>query len=701
PQIQKELKVFTGTLVDDATRVGLVADGDIYHVTWNLGDRIWINEDYEFTATVGDVTTTYFAQDTTGERPDEPPTAPYTAFWPKNVMRGLPGVQNYVPNSIEFIPMAAESSDEVLPFKNLVGLLKLNIKTGEAGIKVKSVVITADQGLSGAFTIEDGKAVVTGTEGVTLNCSEGVEIGSDPVPFLVSVPANTYTGMTVKVYSTDGKVASVKMKSGASFTVERSKVYAAEFPFNGFTQIEGLGGTALLPAGPDFNATLKNLALETEGLDHLATDEEGLTRIIFNTLCPDTEGLEIQDLASEKPIYVVYDKVSGVAKINTPAETIMMPEDASFMFAYFGALTGIDNMKCLNTENVTTFQNLFCYVGCSNRELRHIDLSSFRTPNLINTRSMFNGCRNIESLDLSNFDFSQDTSMAYMFQYCINLADLNLGENFNTENVMNMQSMFRECYKLPSIDLSKFKTDLVERMDYMFYGCESVESLDCSSFNTECVERMDYMFGYCTHLLDVNVKSFDTENCTLFNHMFYHCEALPAVDLSSFNTENATKTCNLFWHCWSIKDINLTGWSWDSATDVRSMFNRCDALEVIDVSMLDGMNSQLTTSTTYTGYFFYHDKSLREIYAGDTFRFPNRSTYFMCASNSTYENRPGSVFGSLTIYCDQDIADWFASTGLRWIANGYNSSDIPTDPIPVTFKHYKSGNEITVTWWDN
>ena len=73
----------------------------------------------------------------------------------------------------------------------------------------------------------------------------------------------------------------------------------------------------------------------------------------------------------------------------------------------------------------------------------------------------------------------------------------------------------------------------------------------------------------------------------------------------------------------------------------------------------------------------------------------------MCASNSAYENRPGSVFGGLTIYCDQDNADWFASTGLHWIANGYNSSGIPTDPIPVTFKHYKSGNELSVEWYPN
>ena len=697
PQMSKELKVFTGTLENDATRVALVADGDIYHVTWTLGDRIWVNDDYEFTATLGDVTTTYFAQDTTGDRPDDPPTAPYKAYWPSNISRGLPGVQNYLPNSIEFIPMAAESSDEILPFKNLVGLLKLNIKTGDTGIKVKSIVITADQGLSGEFTIEDSKAVVTGTNGVTLNCGEGVEIGADPVPFLVSVPANTYTGMTVKVYTTDGKVASVKMKSGASFTVERSKVYAAEFPFNGFVTVEGVGGSALLPSGPDFNATLKNLAYNTEGLDCMATDETEVTRIVFNTLSAQTDGIEIQDVASEKPIYMVYDKSSGVVNVNTPAETLVLPEDASYMFAYLGALKSIDNMKCLNTENVTSFQCTFCYVGLSNRELRHIDLSSFRTPNLINTRSMFNGCRNLEAIDVSNFDFSQDTSMGYMFQYCINLTDLNLGDNFTTENVMNMQGMFRDCNSLPSLDLSHFKTDNVERMDYMFYGCESAESIDCSAFNTEMVERMDYMFGYCKKLVSVNLKSFDTENCSKFNHMFLHCESLPTVDLSSFNTENALDLGNFFWHCYSLASIDVSNFSFESATNARSFFNRCYALETVDLSMIDGKGSALTTAASI-GYFFYAATSLHEMNFGELFMFNQLPNTPFSEKGTAYDLRCGSKYGAITIYCDQDVCDYWARSGLRWLEHGYITGG-SVDPIHTTFKHYKTGVELFPAEW--
>ena len=670
PGVSRESKVFTATVESDATRAALLAEGDLYHVTWNLNDRILINDEYPYYATVGEVSTTYFILDTVGRDPLDVPAAPYRAVYPQNVSRGLPGVQNYVPNGIEFIPMFAESSDENLLFKNLVGLLKLNIRTGESGLKVKSVVITADQPLSGTFKVENNAAVIEeGRNGVTLNCGEGVEIGADPVPFIVSVPAGTYTGMTVKVYTTDGKVASVKMKSSAAVTVERSKVYAAEFPFNGFTAIEGLGGEALLPAGPEFNAKIKQIALGDPMATRDATDDYAVTRIVFNTLCAETDGEEIQDLTSDKPIYLVYDETSGVVSINTPAETILTQADASYMFAYLGAMKYIDNLRCLNTSNAELMNHMFCFLGCSNRELREIDLSNFNTANVTNMRSMFNGCRNIKDLDCSRFDTSNVTEMSYMFQYCVNLENLNVS-SFNVSQVTMMQYMFSYCYALKHLDLSSFVPESVESLKYMFNMCTGLESLD--------------------------VSNFETENCTDFGHLFRDCHSLVNLDLSSFNTENATDLGRIFYNCFALQEIKMPNFSFLSAKEVRSFFYRCESLPKIDVSMLEGASDLNNLNTT--GYFFWGCRALKELYCGDVFRFNTRPTQLFCATNSPYESRTGSLNGGFTIYCDQDIADWFATTGLRWLPVGYNSAGTPTDAINVTFKHHKTGNEITVEW---
>ena len=55
--------------------------------------------------------------------------------------------------------------------------------------------------------------------------------------------------------------------------------------------------------------------------------------------------------------------------------------------------------------------------------------------------------------------------------------------NFNTQNVVNMSSMFDGCKSLRSLDLSNFNTQNVVNMIRMFEGCESLRSLDLSNFH--------------------------------------------------------------------------------------------------------------------------------------------------------------------------------------------------------------------------
>ena len=205
------------------------------------------------------------------------------------------------------------------------------------------------------------------------------------------------------------------------------------------------------------------------------------------------------------------------------------------------------------------------------------------------------------------------------------------------------------------------------------------------------------MFGYCLKLVSLNVKSFNTENCTIFNHMFLHCESLPTVDLSSFNTENALKIGNFFWHCYSLASIDVSNFSFASATDARSFFNRCYALESVDLSMIDGKDSGLTTSASI-GYFFYAAISLHEMNFGELFMFTPKPNTPFAEKGTAYDLRCGSKYGAITIYCDQDVCDYWASTGLRWLEHGYITGG-STTPIHTTFKHYKTGVELFPAEW--
>lgn len=633
----------------ESTRTALAADGDVYHVNWVDGDQIAIvsavGKDILYTEKGGAPSAEFwYKSGISGDTVAH--VGLIQAYYPEYIANGaLASIQTYAEGGISESPMYAEytAADETaipqFAFKNLCGILKFNVTSTVADAKIKFISIKADQGMAGAFTVADNAAVVTGTEGVTLNCGEaGVAL---PASFCFSVPANTYTNLTVTAITTDGKAQTIKLKEGSSIKVDRSMVSEGTVAFDKLAAAE-LGGKALLPPGPDFNVAIKQFI--DPAATSATTDEDIVKKIVFNTNCPLTEGAEIQDMASDKPIYLMVDLASGIVNVNTPADSFEMNSDGSYMFAYFGSLEEIVNLKSINTENCEDMHNMFCYVNMTNRKLKAIDLSNFNTSQCTTMRSMFNGCRTITELDLSKFDTGNVENMEYMFQYCINLK---------------------------SLDCSSFNTQNVTSMKYMFYDVESADVINVSSFNTENCSDFDYFFGYCESLLKADLKNFDTSNATDLGRFFYHCLSMVECDCTSFNTE--------------------------SCTEIRSFFNHCDALQVIDVSWV---NIPQITNTTYSGYFFYDSKSIRELYLGEDFDFGvAKPTYMPCANDTPYENRPGSVFGSITVYCTQDLADWFSKTGWRWVHNGLIApAGSYTTPIPITFKHFKTGQEISTEW---
>ena len=74
---------------------------------------------------------------------------------------------------------------------------------------------------------------------------------------------------------------------------------------------------------------------------------------------------------------------------------------------------------------------------------------------LTNVESMLEGCANLtkENLDLSEFDTSNITNMNSMFKDCTSLSELNLS-NFNVNSVTSMENMFDGCSSLSAVDFT-------------------------------------------------------------------------------------------------------------------------------------------------------------------------------------------------------------------------------------------------------
>ena len=151
-------------------------------------------------------------------------------------------------------------------------------------------------------------------------------------------------------------------------------------------------------------------------------------------------------------------------------------------------------------------------------------------------------------------------------------------DNFDTQNVTNMQGMFSGCQRLTSLDVSSFNTQNVTNMQYMFNGCQSLTSLDVSSFNTQNVTNMQYMFNVCQRLTSLDVSSFNTQNVTNMQYMFYDCRSLTSLDVSSFNTQNVTNMQYMFSNCRSLTHIISTTFIKKSGLISTYMFFNCTSL---------------------------------------------------------------------------------------------------------------------------
>ena len=164
---------------------------------------------------------------------------------------------------------------------------------------------------------------------------------------------------------------------------------------------------------------------------------------------------------------------------------------------------------------------------------------------------MFDSCYRLTSLDLSKFNTSNVTNMRNMFYYCTGLTTLDLS-NLDTSNVTNMRFMFFKCGELASVNLSSFNTSKVTDMSSMFYGCINLTTLDLTNFDTSNVEDMSYMFSDCISLTTIK-GVIDMKSCKQCYDMFNWCDKLKGVKIKNPPPNFADK-CGLLKSQYTIVD---------------------------------------------------------------------------------------------------------------------------------------------------
>ena len=301
----------------------------------------------------------------------------------------LPSVQEYTPLSFApgAFPMVARSESTVLEFKNLCGLLKVNL-TGTATIS--SITFrSSGQGVSGPAT---------------------VSMDYESVPELVMsivLPAGTYDDFSIVVTSADGGVMT---KSNSGLVINRSMVRPTsdvEFVPDG-TGYDG-DREALIAfynatGGPNWKDdtnwcsdqpldTWHGVITDSEGrVTGIALDDNSLSGDAGNTLAP---------LSKLTSLECDYNSISGL--------------DLSHNQALEYLSCGSNNLSTLDLSSNTALTRL----DCNSNSLSGLDLSN-------NTALTFLHCY---SNSLSELDLSSNTALTELYCYNNIISELDVSNN--------------------------------------------------------------------------------------------------------------------------------------------------------------------------------------------------------------------------------------------------------------------------------
>lgn len=244
-QDDREMITITATLEGHApTRTTLAdAGSDTWNVVWEEGDKIKIGEfNNYFTVSDGIGTTkgifTGYMSSAGLYDVFHGTCIEYNRF---NDCRAFPNEQTYREDKPEKVPMYGQIqitrqnyNNFSIQLNNLCGIFRLNIGNTGGAKKVRSIKISANEPLSGKFDLVDVgdgvmKAVMKnyGDKFITLNCGvEGVALSNNAAdtPFYIVVPENEYSGFTIEIFDTEGKVCKKTLKNNAKFVVRRSQI---------------------------------------------------------------------------------------------------------------------------------------------------------------------------------------------------------------------------------------------------------------------------------------------------------------------------------------------------------------------------------------------------------------------------------------------------------------------------------------------
>ena len=482
----------------------------------------------------------------------------------------LPSVQEYTPLSFApaSFPMVARSESTYLEFKNLCGLLKLNL-TGTA--TVRSVVFrSSGRGVSGQATVDMNyesvpELVMSGDAGtsVTLDCGEGVALsGTVPVPFYIVLPAGTYDEFSIEVITADGKVMT---KSNSGLVINRSMVRPTSDVE--FVPDEVLGDREALIAfynatdGPNWTDNTNwcsdapldmwyGVTTDSEGrVTQITLSDNGLSGDAGNTLAPLTELISLScsensliglDLSANTALVSLVCTYNNLSELDLSGNTALTQ-----LSCYSNSLSELDlsnntaltllscdnnNLSDLDLSNNTALT----YLSCSENSLSELDLSG-------NTALTLLYCYNNS---LSELDLSNNTALTYLSCFNNSLSELDLSGNVALTDLRCSNNSLSELDLSANTALTSLDCYSNNLSDLDLSANTALTSLDCYSNNLSDLDLSANTALTSLLCFNNNLSELDLSANTALTSLSCYGNKLTALDIrNNVNLEGAEVGC--------------------------------------------------------------------------------------------------------------------------------------------------------------
>lgn len=537
--VQSEGRIFTASLEQDETRT-YVEEGNL--LRWNAGDQIslfdgnTLNRQYKFDGETGDNSGTFsIVNDPYGSGNDL--NANYAVYPYASDIKiteagvitvTVPAEQNYAENSFglganTMVAVTENHDDTFLKFKNVGGYLKLQLYGDDVTVKSIELTGNSNEKIAGKASItptysDEPKISMSddATSSITLNCGEGVKVGStaeNATAFWIVVPPTIFEGgFTITI--TDINDATFTKSTSNEIAIERNVIK----PMKAFeVTIEDEAEDGTIPNNQIWYTS-------TAKVQPYSNNAFGAN--ISSNVWDETtkEGVITFDGKISKVGYMAFYQCKALTSICIPNSITTIESSA---FAYCENLISIEMPNSITTIENSVFAN--CY-----------NLSAVTIPNRVTSisKDLFLSCKNLKEIIIPN---SVDTIEKSAFQYCKSLTDITIPSSVTTIG----DSAFSYCTLLRLVSIPD---SVISIGTDAFSYCENLSQIAVGNNVTTIGLGA---FRYCSNLTDLIIPDSVTSigASTLFG-----CTSLSSVTLS----DNVTKIEEyLFYQCNNLKEVTI------------------------------------------------------------------------------------------------------------------------------------------------